>query len=108
MKIHIENLSFEAIIGLLPKERHTPQKVCVDMEIDYTYTPNNFLDYAKIALEVENHICTTQYELLEDAIEGIKEVSLVLYPTIKQLSIKITKPDILPTCRVGVSKTFNF
>ena len=108
MRIHINDLCFEAILGLLPKERQTPQRICVEAEIDYDYTQNNFLDYAKVAEDIKNHLCITRYELIEEALLGLETILHDTYPNIKQLHIKITKPDILSSCKVSVSKTSIF
>ena len=35
--LHIENLTFEAIIGILECERLNPQKILVEAHITYTY-----------------------------------------------------------------------
>lgn len=37
MTIHIEDLRFQAIIGILDFERTTPQDVVVDLTIKYKY-----------------------------------------------------------------------
>ena len=44
MTIHIEDLRFKCIIGLLEFERHTPQEVIVTLELDYDYT-DTFINY---------------------------------------------------------------
>ena len=37
MTIFIENLTFDAIIGILPEERKVPQKVVVNAKLGYEY-----------------------------------------------------------------------
>ncbi|MDD5548667.1 MAG: dihydroneopterin aldolase, partial [Sulfurovaceae bacterium] len=46
MTIHIENLSIQAIIGILDFEREKTQNIIIDLEIGYEYNKNVFLDYA--------------------------------------------------------------
>jgi len=107
MTIHIEALTFEAIIGLLDFERESPQRVVVDLEATYPYE-DTFLDYALIAESIMVHIKKRRYELLEEALLGIKEELLENYPQITKLKLKITKPDIIAECSVALSHTWKF
>lgn len=107
MTIHIEALTFEAIIGLLDFERERPQRVVVDMEAAYAYK-DTFLDYAAMAEKITEHIKSKRYELLEDALLGIKEELLEHYPQITALKLKISKPDILSACSVALSDSWEF
>lgn len=108
MTIHIEGLTTKAIIGILDFEREKAQNIIIDLELGYEYDKNNFLNYADIAQAVINDIQIKKYGLLEDALESLKEMLFSQYPHIKTLYIKLTKPDILKNCRVGLSKTWNF
>jgi dihydroneopterin aldolase len=108
MTIHIEDLTFDVIIGLLDFERDKPQKVIVNLEASYDYTPNQFIDYADMVLLIQNELKMKRYVLLEDALLGIKELLCISYPQLQTLLIKISKPDILPQCIVSLSKTWNF
>lgn len=108
MTIHIKELTIQTIIGILDFEREKEQNLIVDIEIDYDYVKNSFLNYADIVQEVTSHIKTKKYGLLEDAILELKNSLISKYPQIKTLYIKLTKPDIFKNCRVGLSKTWNF
>lgn len=107
MTIHIEALTFEAIIGLLDFERERPQRVIVDLEAAYPYE-DTFLDYALIVENIMVHIKSRRYELLEDALLGIKKELLENYPQITALKLKITKPDIISECSVALSHSWKF
>lgn len=107
MTIHIENLVFETIIGILAFERLKAQKVIINAQIDYTYTENSYLDYAEVITFIENDMLTNKYLLLETAIEEIARKLLKKYPLIQELDLKITKPTIIPNARVSLSKCFN-
>jgi dihydroneopterin aldolase len=107
MTIHIEALTFECIIGLLVFERTTPQQLIVDLELSYTYT-DTFINYADLANLIETHLKKQKYELLESALENLFSIISQAYPEIENLYIKITKPDILPNCRVCVSNFKEF
>ena len=108
MTIHIEALTFDVIIGLLDFERDRPQRVIIDLEASYEYNDGEFIDYADMALLIQNELKEKRYELLEDALLGLKEVLYSSYPQIQSLFLKLSKPDILPQCTVSLSKTWNF
>lgn len=102
MTIHIEDLRFKCIIGLLEFERHTPQEVIVSLELEYEYT-DTFINYAELAEMIETDLQEKRYELLETALNELFELISTQHSSIKRLFIKISKPDILPSCRVSVS-----
>ncbi len=104
MRIHIDDLEIFCIIGLLDFEREKEQRVLLAIEIEYTYTDSYFIDYSTIIYEIESHLKKSKYKLLEEALWGIKTLLFEKYTTIETLLIKITKPDILPSCNVGISK----
>ena len=108
MTIHIEDLTFDVIIGLLDFERDKPQRVIVNLEASYEYSDDEFIDYADIVLLIQNELKEKRYTLLENALLGLKDVLYTTYPQLQTLSLKISKPDILPECTVSLSKTWNF
>jgi dihydroneopterin aldolase len=108
MTIRIENLRFRTIIGLLDFERETEQEVVIDLEIDYDYTPGNFLDYAAVAEAVTEHIQSERYELLEEALLGLRELLVGSFPEIRRLACRLTKPHILPHAVVSLSQEWHF
>ena len=108
MTIHIEALTFNVIIGLLDFEREKPQRVIIDVKALYAYNDNNFIDYADIVLLIQLHLKEKRYKLLENALLGLKETIYTSYPQLQNLSIKISKPDILTACSVALSETWDF
>jgi len=108
MTIHIEDLTFDVIIGLLDFERDRPQRVIINLEASYEYSDDEFIDYADMVLLIQNELKEKRYELLENALLGLKEVLYTTYPHLQVLSLKISKPDILADCTVSLSKTWNF
>lgn len=108
MTIHIEDLTFDVIIGLLDFERDKPQRVIVDCIINYTYEKKQFIDYAEVVLLIESQLKRERYTLLEEALEGVQEDIICTYPHIETLSLKIAKPDIIPSCTVALSKIWDF
>ncbi|RLA62602.1 MAG: dihydroneopterin aldolase [Epsilonproteobacteria bacterium] len=108
MTIHIEDLSFDVIIGLLDFERDKAQKVIVNLEASYDYVDAVFINYADIATLMQAELKEKRYKLLENALLGLKDIIYSHYPQINTLSLKLSKPDILENCCVSLSKTWNF
>ena len=108
MTIHIEALTFDVIIGLLDFERDRPQAVIVDLTATYDYSDDAFIDYADLVILIQNDLKIKHYVLLENALIGVKDVLYTTYPQLKTLSLKISKPDILPECNVALSHLWEF
>lgn len=107
MTIHIQNLTFDTIIGILDFERTTPQKVIVDIDIEYEFD-DEFIDYSIITKLIQDSMNEHKFLLIEDALLWLKDTIVSKYPQIKSLDIKITKPQILSNCSVGVSNFWKF
>ena len=103
MTLRIEQLEFDAIIGLLDFERDRPQRVRVDLTVTYDYRPGKYLDYAEMVEAIKTHIITQKYTLLEEALEGLHTTLTHTFPAIETLHITIAKPDILSDCIVSLS-----
>lgn len=103
MIIEIENLTFDAIIGILPKERITPQKVVLHAELDYEYKDGSFINYATVAETIQNNMISNKYELIEDALLALHVELKEKFNQISSLNLKISKPTILDHCDVSVS-----
>jgi len=108
MNIHIEALEFDVIIGLLDFERDRPQRVIIDLEVSYDYADENFIDYTDIVLLIQKELKEKRYKLLEEALLGVKKLLCMTYPHIQTLTLKISKPDILPQCSVALSDSWDF
>jgi len=109
LTIHIKELSFEAIIGILEHERQTPQRVVLNIDMEYEYQEGRFINYATVAQELTQLIITGGYELLEEAIIAIEKHLTQQYQTLlKTLRIEIQKPDILDNCVVSLSQHKKF
>lgn len=108
MTIHIEDLTLDVIIGLLDFERDKPQKVILNIETSYEYSDDKFVNYADIVALLEEKLHKERYELLENALLGLKTLLISTYPQLQTLTLKIAKPDILPQCTVALSKSWDF
>lgn len=108
MTIHIDSLTFKAIIGLLDSEREIEQRVIVDIEAEYPYSDKHFIDYAEMTSLIEENLKTERYKLLEEALIGLQKRVSTAYPSLETLKIKVTKPDILLNCKVALSQSWKF
>lgn len=104
MKISIENLEFVTILGILESERLTPQKVSITCTIEYTYTQNGFINYAEVAMLIQETMISEKFFLIEEALEFLSNVLKKTFSLIRELTISIRKPDILSNCTVGVEQ----
>ncbi len=103
MTISIRSLTFDAVVGILDRERTAPQRVTIDCEITYEYEDGSFLDYAEAAQLLERTMKEGRFHLVEEALEALFEKMKHRFPQIVTIKIAICKPDILPNCRVCVS-----
>lgn len=108
LKIHIENLTFTCIIGILDHERKNAQEVIVHVEIEYDFEDNVFINYAEVAAVIKTVMQNKKFLLIEDAIHDVSMQLKNKFSKINTLYLKITKPSILPDCKVSVSNITNF
>ena len=107
MRIHIDVLKFQCIIGILDFEREQAQDVILNLTIDYEYK-DEFINYADVVNIVKSSMIENNFFLIEDALRDLSKTLQKEFPKINTLYLKITKPSILPDCKVSVSDTFNF
>ncbi len=102
--VHIHNLVFEAILGILEFERLKPQKISVNLDLFYTQLPNKaYLDYIKIQELIQKMMQENQYLLIEDALKDLSHALKTRYSGISELYLKISKLEISPNSQVGAS-----
>ncbi|WQZ67411.1 FolB domain-containing protein [Helicobacter pylori] len=102
--VHIHNLVFETILGILEFERLKPQKISVDLDLFYTQLPSKaYLDYMEIQEIIQNTMREKQYLLIEDALKDLSHVLKTRYNEISELFLKISKLEISPNSQVGAS-----
>ena len=107
MTIHIEDLKFQCIIGILDFERTTPQDVTLNIIIDYEYK-DEFINYAVVVNFLKSTMIQKKFLLIEDALSELSKILKKEFSKINTLNLKITKPSILPDCKVSVSNIYNF
>jgi dihydroneopterin aldolase len=108
LKILIEDLVFETIIGLYEYERRSPQKISVNLEIEYNYKNGNYIDYVEVINLIKTSTQNGKYSLLEEAIDAIFEVLNFTFPSIESIVCKISKPNVSDECIVSVQNSKRF
>ncbi|RDY76769.1 dihydroneopterin aldolase [Helicobacter pylori] len=102
--VHIHNLVFETILGILEFERLKPQKISVNVDLFYTELPNKaYLDYMEIQELIQKMMQEKQYLLIEDALKDLSHALKTRYSGISELYLKISKLEISPNSQVGAS-----
>ncbi len=102
--VHIHNLVFETILGILEFERLKPQKISVNLDLFYTELPSKaYLDYMEIQELIQKMMQEKQYLLIEDALKDLSHALKTHYSGISELYLKISKLEISPNSQVGAS-----
>jgi dihydroneopterin aldolase len=96
-------LTFEAILGVLEFERQNPQTIVVDVEFRYDYDKQkkDYVDYSKVAQDIQTTIKDGKFELVEEALLAC-ETYIATNNNITNIELKISKPNIIKNCKVGV------
>ncbi|MDQ1339018.1 MAG: 7,8-dihydroneopterin aldolase/epimerase/oxygenase [Campylobacterota bacterium] len=105
MKIFINKLQFNAIMGILEFERDYEQKIQVDCELDYD---GEFIDYSLIRELIKKNIIEKKFRLIEDALVFLAEEIKKSFSSAKKIKLAIYKPDIFNDCVVGAEITKEF
>ncbi len=104
MTIHIKQLFFSCIIGILDFEREQEQLVIIDLTLTYNYK-DSYINYTILVDMIQEYIISKKFKLLEDALLSLFELIKQQFVDTKELYIKITKPSIMSNCTVAVSHT---
>jgi len=102
MKIHITDLTFKCIIGILENERIKKQKVVINISFEYQFSKDIFINYAEVSSLIETTMKKEKFLLLEDAILHLENLLNQNY-SISNLYLHISKPNILTNCIVSLS-----
>ena len=108
-KVLIRELKVEAILGILPQERVTPQPVLINITI-YTDTRRaarskdivDAVNYAALADAATKLTIDGKYLLIETLVEDLAALSLSL-AHVEGVSVRVEKPQAVPAAgAVGV------
>ena len=106
--VFIEELTVNAILGILPEERITPQPVVVDLQLQVDSRAaaqstriEDTLDYADLANKVQALIIDGKYLLIETLINDIADLCLSA-PEASGVTVEVRKPKALANAVVGL------
>ena len=108
-KVLIRELSVEAILGILPQERVTPQPVVINITV-FTNTRRaarskdivDAVNYAALADAAAKLTIDGKYLLIETLVEDLAALSLSR-AHVEGVSVRVEKPQAVPaTAAVGV------
>ncbi|TSA86581.1 dihydroneopterin aldolase [Helicobacter mehlei] len=112
MTLLIENYQLDVLIGTMVSEQTTPQPILINLQVEYNYPHDHkgkdYLDYMDLLEVVQNKFATTQYQLLEQALEEITAWLKICFPAITHIDMEIRKPQACQKALVGarLAKTF--
>ena len=96
--IEINNLTVNAIVGIYPQERITPQPLVFNLTIETDLRQvalrrslENGLDYAAIAQDITDFTLATEPELLEPFAEEVAN-RILAHPAATGVTVHLTKP----------------
>ena len=106
--VFIEQLKVDAILGILPEERTTPQTVLIDLRLETDSRPaakskdiKDTLDYAALAERVKALTISGKYLLIETLINDIAELCLIS-PLALGVTVEVRKPQAVANAVVGL------
>jgi dihydroneopterin aldolase len=102
MTIEIEDFYFNVIIGVLDKERITPQKVIIHFVGKYTYN-GKYINYALVKEYIQNTLINEKFFVLEEALIYLLDNIKVNFKNFEYLYIQIKKPSIIENAVVCVA-----
>jgi dihydroneopterin aldolase len=113
-KIFLNNLQIETIIGIYDWERHTPQTLTFDLEMDWDIRPAaisddiaDALDYGDVAQSIVRHVKKHDCLLIERLAEQICELLLQEFQ-IPHIKLTLSKPVALHgqnTARIVIERS---
>jgi 7,8-dihydroneopterin aldolase/epimerase/oxygenase len=105
----LTGLRFNANLGILERERHGPQPIQVDAELNLGAQPlhphdddiNHVLDYRKVRQIIIDE-CTAEHMNLLESLIGKLSARLLQLPGVLGVRVKITKLEIFDDCEVAI------
>lgn len=108
--LSLTNLRFDASVGVLDRERVTPQRIQVDTELNLGTQPllpldddiANVLDYRAVRSIIKEE-CTRAHINLLESLVGQLANRLIDLPSVLGARIRITKLEVFDDCAVAIS-----
>lgn len=107
-KILLNDLEVNCIIGDLDFERHTEQRLVLDLELGCDLTKvchsdelTDTVNYVEVVDEVRKTLAEGQFKMIEAAAQAVADVCLA-YALVCEVKVTIRKPDAIQGVCAGV------
>ena len=104
--IELERLEIDCIVGILPFERTTEQKVFLDVSMDLDFAPaaaseqvSDTVDYTEIARDLTELVRSSRYQLIETMAVECSRLVLERHPVVQRAAVSVHKPAAVPQAR---------
>ncbi|MDA3058167.1 dihydroneopterin aldolase [Campylobacter sp. VBCF_05 NA6] len=104
IQVLIEDLKFDAIVGILDFEREKKQEILVSAK----FSADEFIDYAKACEFIKFSFEREKFLLVEDALNFFAKSFKTQYKSLNYFYMKIYKTQILADAKVGAQIEINF
>lgn len=102
-KISVQDLDFEAILGVFPFERKRPQPVRLNFSLWMDFEQiaekdslESTVDYASLSRDLVEFVQESKFELVETLVYKVAERLLAASPLILAAQVRIEKPEAIP------------
>lgn len=99
-KIILRGLPVDCVIGTLPSERVSPQRLYFDLTLSGDFSRagatddlNDAVDYTAVERVVRDYAAGTKFQLLERLAYACADRLLESFPLLRSVTLKIRKPD---------------
>ena len=99
----VKSLQIDCIVGIFEHERSTPQRVVMDIELDYDFAAaarsesiGDAVDYAAAAESVTELVQRRQFQLIETMAEEVAAMLLATRSQVQTVRLEIRKPAAVP------------
>ena len=104
--IELERLEIDCIVGILPFERKTPQKIFLDVSMDLDFLVpassedvSDTVDYTAVAQELTQLVKERRYQLIETMAVECADLVLERHTGVSRAAIAVHKPAAVPQAR---------
>jgi dihydroneopterin aldolase len=104
--IELQRLEIDCIVGILPFERVTEQKIFLDVSMDVDFAAAaasedvaDTIDYTVVSRELADLIRERKFQLIETMAVECADLVLSRHPTVEKASIAIHKPAAVPQAK---------
>lgn len=102
----VNGLQIDCIVGVYEHERLTPQRVVIDVELDYDFAAaartdaiDEAVNYAAVAEQVSELVQRRKFQLIETMAEETTLMIFAAWPAVVAIRLTIRKPAAIPAAQ---------